>query len=57
MIKEMSNAQARLSTREADNIRLEGLIDRVSEDKKRLTQRVNKLTANGKDFTLRILKL
>jgi len=57
LIKEMSNAQARLSTREADNIRLEGLIDRVSEDKKRLTQRVNKLTANEKELVLEIERL
>ena len=46
-MKELGDVRARLTTREADNVRLEGLVDRITEEKKRLVQRANKLTANG----------
>ena len=45
--KDYSDMKARLSVREADNLKLEDLLDRLQEEKKRLTQRNNKLTANG----------
>ncbi|CAL1543301.1 unnamed protein product [Lymnaea stagnalis] len=57
LIKELSDTRARVSTREADNVRLEGLLDRISEEKKRLVQRVNKLTANEKELVLEIERL
>uniref|UniRef100_A0A2C9JE12 Centrosomal protein of 135 kDa n=1 Tax=Biomphalaria glabrata TaxID=6526 RepID=A0A2C9JE12_BIOGL len=57
LIKELGDLKARLSTREADNVRLEGLLDRVTEEKKRLGQRVNKLTANEKELVLEIERL
>ena len=43
--------KARLAVREADNLKLEDLLDRLQEEKKRLTQRNNKLTANGQFLT------
>lgn len=39
--------KARLTVREADTLKLEDLLDRLQEEKKRLIQRANKLTANG----------
>ncbi len=41
--------KANLLTEKSDRQRLEDLLDKVQEDKRRLGQRVNKLTANGKD--------
>lgn len=40
--------KARLAAREADSLKLEDLLDRLQEEKKRLIQRTNKATANGK---------
>ncbi|XP_059152466.1 centrosomal protein of 135 kDa-like isoform X1 [Physella acuta] len=57
LIKELSDTRARVSTREADNVRLEGLLDRITEEKKRLVQRVNKLTANEKELVLEVERL
>jgi len=37
-----------MSVKNGDLLRLEELLDRVTEDKKRLSHRVNKLMANGK---------
>ena len=45
--KEYGDMKACLSKREADNRRLEDLLGRLQEEKKRLTQRNNKLTVNG----------
>ena len=47
LAKDYSDMKARLAVREADNLKLEDLLDRLQEEKKRLTQRNNKLTANG----------
>ncbi|BFZ24412.1 hypothetical protein BsWGS_27451 [Bradybaena similaris] len=57
LVKELADVKTRLATREADNVRLEGLVDRISEEKKRLGQRVNKLTANEKELVLEIERL
>jgi hypothetical protein len=38
-----------MSVKNGDLLRLEELLDRVTEDKKRLSHRVNKLMANGKN--------
>ncbi|CAG5129994.1 unnamed protein product [Candidula unifasciata] len=57
LVKELADLKAHLATREADNVRLEGLVDRLSEEKKRLGQRVNKLTANEKELVLEIERL
>lgn len=39
-----------MSVKNGDLLRLEELLDRVTEDKKRLSHRVNKLMANGKNI-------
>ncbi|KAL8621049.1 hypothetical protein ACOMHN_040574 [Nucella lapillus] len=59
--KRMSNdtgdLKSKLSVREADNVKLEDLLDRLQEEKKRLMQRNNKLTANEKELVLEIERL
>ncbi|GFS26865.1 centrosomal protein of 135 kDa-like [Elysia marginata] len=57
LMKELGDVRTRLTTREADNVRLEGLVDRITEEKKRLVQRANKLTANEKELVLEIERL
>ncbi|XP_064608998.1 centrosomal protein of 135 kDa-like [Liolophura sinensis] len=46
-----------VQSKTADVIRLEDLLDKIQIDKRRLTQRVNKLTANEKDLVLEIERL
>lgn len=45
----MENLELRneVQSKTSDVIRLEDLLDKIQIDKRRLTQRVNKLTANG----------
>ena len=47
LAKDFGDMKARLEVRESENLKLEDLLDRLQEEKKRLTQRNNKLTANG----------
>ena len=46
--KDCAELKSQLATKTGDLLRLEELHDRVAEDKKRLSHRVNKLMANGK---------
>ncbi|KAK3100318.1 hypothetical protein FSP39_018085 [Pinctada imbricata] len=55
--KEYSDAKAQLSVKNGDILRLEELLDRVQEDKKRLSHRVNKMMANEKELVLEIERL
>ncbi|XP_067662962.1 centrosomal protein of 135 kDa-like isoform X1 [Haliotis asinina] len=55
--KELSEMKIRLSSKENENIRLEGLLDRIEEEKRRLSQRCNKMTANEKELVLEIERL
>ena len=48
VVIENKDVGLKLSGLQADYQRLEDLLDRVQEDKRRLSHRVNKLTANGK---------
>lgn len=57
LAKDYSDMKARLTVREADNLKLEDLLDRLQEEKKRLMQRNNKLTANEKELVLEIERL
>ena len=50
--KELAEIKSNLTTKTADLVRLEELHDRVAEDKKRLSHRVNKLMANGRGLYL-----
>lgn len=47
MTKDLTDVRSSLTTKTGDLMRLEELHDRVAEDKKRLSHRVNKLMANG----------
>ena len=47
MNKEISEVKAQLSVKSGDLLRLEELLDRVQEDKKRLSNRCNKMMSNG----------
>ncbi|KAJ8298507.1 hypothetical protein KUTeg_025038 [Tegillarca granosa] len=55
--KDYNDTKAQLSVKKGDLLRLEELLDRVTEDKKRLSHRVNKLTANEKELVLEIERL
>ncbi|XP_076467897.1 centrosomal protein of 135 kDa-like [Babylonia areolata] len=57
LAKDFGDIKARLTVREADNRKLEDLLDRIQEEKKRLSQRNNKLVANEKDLVLEIERL
>lgn len=57
IIKDFNESKAQLSIKNGDLLRLEELLDRVSEDKKRLSHRVNKLMSNEKELVLEIEKL
>ncbi|XP_046325816.2 centrosomal protein of 135 kDa-like isoform X2 [Haliotis rufescens] len=57
MSKELSEMKMRFSSKENENIRLEGLLDRIEEEKRRLSQRCNKMTANEKELVLEIERL
>ena len=46
-MKDAAELKSQLTTKTGDLLRLEELHDRVAEDKKRLSHRVNKLMANG----------
>lgn len=48
MNKEISEVKAQLSVKNGDLLRLEELLDCVQEDKKRLSNRCNKMMTNGK---------
>ena len=50
VVIENKDVGLKLSGLQADYQRLEDLLDRVQEDKRRLSHRVNKLTANGKYY-------
>ena len=47
--KQQAELKQQLSVKNGDLMRLEELLDRVTEDKKRISHRVNKLVANGRD--------
>ena len=47
LTKDAAELKSQLTTKTGDLLRLEELHDRVAEDKKRLSHRVNKLMANG----------
>ncbi|OWF52870.1 centrosomal protein of 135 kDa-like isoform X1 [Mizuhopecten yessoensis] len=55
--KDFNDTKAQLAIKNGDLLRLEELLDRVSEDKKRLSHRVNKLMSNEKELVLEIEKL
>ncbi|WAQ97982.1 CP135-like protein [Mya arenaria] len=55
--KDLAEARSSLTTKSGDLMRLEELHDRVAEDKKRLSHRVNKLMANEKELVLEIERL
>ncbi|KAL8598704.1 hypothetical protein ACOMHN_033268 [Nucella lapillus] len=57
LAKDCGDMKARLTVREADNHKLEDLLDRIQEEKKQLIQRNNKVTANEKDLVLEIERL
>ncbi|XP_053399484.1 centrosomal protein of 135 kDa-like isoform X2 [Mercenaria mercenaria] len=57
LTKEFTETRSSLMTKTSDLMRLEELHDRVSEDKKRLSHRVNKLMANEKELVLEIERL
>ncbi|XP_025088561.1 testis-specific gene 10 protein-like isoform X3 [Pomacea canaliculata] len=57
LAKDYADMKARLTVREADTLKLEDLLDRLQEEKKRLIQRANKLTANEKELVLEIERL
>ena len=46
--KDVADLKSRLSAKDNDNLRMEALLDKLQEEKKRMTQRLNKLTVNGK---------
>ena len=50
MQHEMDSIRVKLKSEMADRQRLDNLLDKVQEDKRRLSQRVNKLTANGEEL-------
>ncbi|XP_052276552.1 centrosomal protein of 135 kDa-like isoform X1 [Dreissena polymorpha] len=55
--KDLVDTRSTLTTKSGDLMRLEELHDRVAEDKKRLSHRVNKLMANEKELVLEIERL
>ncbi|XP_060554870.1 centrosomal protein of 135 kDa-like isoform X5 [Ruditapes philippinarum] len=57
LTKEFTETKSTLMTKTSDLMRLEELHDRVAEDKKRLSHRVNKLMANEKELVLEIERL
>lgn len=54
---QQAELKQQLSVKNGDLMRLEELLDRVTEDKKRISHRVNKLMANEKELVLEIERL
>ncbi len=49
LLVETDKLSSQLLSDQTDRSRLEALIDKLQDDKRRLSQRVNKLTANGRE--------
>lgn len=48
LIRDLEETQLKMKSEMADRQRLDDLLDKIQEDKRRLSNRVNKLTTNGK---------
>ncbi|XP_071126603.1 centrosomal protein of 135 kDa-like isoform X3 [Mytilus edulis] len=55
--RQQAELKQQLSVKNGDLLRLEELLDRVTEDKKRISHRVNKLMTNEKELVLEIERL
>ncbi|CAG2232414.1 CEP135 [Mytilus edulis] len=55
--RQQAELKQQLSVKNGDLMRLEELLDRVTEDKKRISHRVNKLMTNEKELVLEIERL
>ncbi|XP_055958999.1 testis-specific gene 10 protein isoform X2 [Patella vulgata] len=57
MMKEISELKARIGSTDVSSHNLEMLVDKLQEEKRRLTQRNNKLISNEKELVLEIERL